>query len=273
MANARGFERAIAAGATDIEAVISVSEAYNQKNAHRTVQKSMDEISWMAQQDVGTHFTISIGLANCYHCVFEGRIQESAVFALVDELHNWGIREVALSDTTGYATPEQVYELSRHAIETFPDIQFGAHLHDTRGRGLANSMAALSSGIRWFDVALAGLGGSPFAPGMGGNLSLETFVDCVEAMGIPTGIKMEKLSSVVDSVSRICADLCRMRPEYWDGSARQPPSPPARSDAARSASCAKDSGRTFTATSRPSRESRTRYTSPIPPAPSGASTS
>lgn len=207
VANARGFERAVACGAKEIEAVVSVSETYNEKNAHRTIQKSMDEIKWMSEQAAGTEAIVSIGLANCYHCVFEGPIQADAVFSLVEKLHTWGVREIGLSDTTGYATPEHVYELSQRAMDLFPDVEFGAHLHDTRGRGLANAMGALAAGIRWFDASLGGLGGSPFAPGMGGNLSLESFVDCVDTMGIFTGVQAIRLvaaSAAVSDILRRC---------------------------------------------------------------------
>lgn len=203
VANLKGFQRAVDAGARDIEAVVSVSETYNGKNAHRTIQKSLDEIQLMSESSVAAQVTLSIGLANCYHCVFEGRIDVDSVLSLLHKFVDWGIRAIGLSDTTGYATPEQVYEVSEKAIRMFPTVEFGSHLHDTRGRGLANAMAALAAGIKWFDASLAGLGGSPFAPGMGGNLSLESFVDCVSAMGIDTHIRPDEVFNVSTSVSQI----------------------------------------------------------------------
>lgn len=196
VANMRGFERAVAAGAKEIEAVVSVSETYNEKNAHRMVRQSMNEIRAMAEAAIQSDSTLTVGLANCYHCVFEGRIETSAVLAIIGELAKSGIAQIGISDTTGYATPDQVYDLSQMALANFPQISFGAHLHDTRGRGLANAIAALTAGIAWFDAALAGLGGSPFAPGMGGNLSLETLVDSLTAMGIQTGVDANRVFKV-----------------------------------------------------------------------------
>lgn len=185
VANMRGYDRARAAGADEIEAVVSVSEAYNAKNARRTVRQSLDEIAAMAR---GAETPITIGLANCYHCVLEGRIDRARVMAVVGELAGYGVREIGLSDTTGYATPDQVHALSAEARAAFPEVTFGAHLHDTRGRGVANAVAALQAGVAWLDTALAGLGGSPFAPGVGGNLSTEAVVDTLAEMGVATGV-------------------------------------------------------------------------------------
>jgi hydroxymethylglutaryl-CoA lyase len=203
VANMRGFERAVAAGAKETEAVVSVSEVYNEKNAHRTVRQSLNEIRAMAEESIQSACTLTVGVANCYHCVFQGRIETSAVLKICNELAGYGIAQIGISDTTGYATPDRVYELSRMALAHFPQIEFGAHLHDTRGRGVANAIAALTAGITWFDAALAGLGGSPFAPGMGGNLSLETLVDCLAAMGIQTGIDPKRIFEVGAFIGKI----------------------------------------------------------------------
>jgi hydroxymethylglutaryl-CoA lyase len=196
VANLRGFERAVVAGATEIEAVVSLSETYNGKNAHRSVRQSLDEIRAMAAQSREQGIVLAVALANCYHCVFEGAIALARPQAAISELHDYGFHKVMLCDTTGYATPSQVYELSMNARASFPGIDFGAHLHDTRGRGVANAVAALLAGITWFDAALSGLGGSPFAPGMGGNLSLESLTDTLSEMGIETGIDVHGIAEV-----------------------------------------------------------------------------
>jgi hydroxymethylglutaryl-CoA lyase len=196
VANGRGFERAVAAGASEIEAVVSLSETYNGKNAHRNMRRSMHEIQAMASQSREQGIILAVALANSYHCVFEGKIELARAQSAISELHDYGVRRVMLCDTTGYATPSQVYDLSRNALSTFPGSNFGAHLHDTRGRGLANAVAALTAGITWFDAALSGLGGSPFAPGMGGNVSLESLTDTLSEMGIQTGIDVTRITEV-----------------------------------------------------------------------------
>jgi hydroxymethylglutaryl-CoA lyase len=185
--NLRGFERAIAAGASEVEAVVSLSETYNKNNTRRTTRESLDEIKVMAAQNKG-NCKLTVALANCFHCVSEGWMSPDKVMDALAELSGAGITEISICDTTGHAAPDKVYRLSSKAMAQFPKTIFGIHLHDTRGRGLANAIAALQAGIRWFDATLAGLGGSPFAAGMGGNLSLETFVEAMAVMGVNTGI-------------------------------------------------------------------------------------
>jgi hydroxymethylglutaryl-CoA lyase len=188
IANPRGLDRAIAANALEVETVVSASAAYNLKNTHRSREESMAEIVAMTKiaQDAGVRFSAS--LANCFHCFFEGRIESGLVVDMIGRLAETGITEIGLADTTGFATPDAVYELFARAKGAYPAVTFGAHLHDTQGRGLANAVAALQAGVDWFDAALAGLGGSPFTPGVGGNLSLEMLVDTLTEMDIATGI-------------------------------------------------------------------------------------
>jgi len=68
-----------------------------------------------------------------------------------------------------------------------------AHLHNTRGLGLANALAAYEEGVRHFDSSMGGLGGCPFAPGASGNVITEDLVFMFESMGLDTGIDLERL--------------------------------------------------------------------------------
>ncbi|MBM4198236.1 MAG: hydroxymethylglutaryl-CoA lyase, partial [Gammaproteobacteria bacterium] len=100
-------------------------------------------------------------------------------------------------DTTGYANPAQVKDLVRRVRAAVGEHALsGLHLHNTRGLGLANVLAGLEVGISTFDSSLAGLGGCPFAPGASGNIVTEDLVFMLEAMGLQTGIKLEKLLAV-----------------------------------------------------------------------------
>jgi hydroxymethylglutaryl-CoA lyase len=81
-------------------------------------------------------------------------------------------------------------------------LPVAAHFHDTRGLGLANVLAAFAAGCKAFDASLGGLGGCPYAPGATGNIVLEDTVFMFEAMGIETGIDIEKLGSVRETLAR-----------------------------------------------------------------------
>jgi hydroxymethylglutaryl-CoA lyase len=118
---------------------------------------------------------------------------------LADALMAAGVDEVGLSDTTGYANPAQVRSVVRAVHAAIgADRLTGLHLHNTRGLGLANVMAGLDVGITTFDSSLGGLGGCPFAPGASGNIVTEDLVFMLEAIGLRTGIDLDRLLTVRD---------------------------------------------------------------------------
>jgi hydroxymethylglutaryl-CoA lyase len=202
VANARGFMRAIAAGVSEVEAVVSLSDTFNLRNVQRTTLQSLDEITALQSRSAETGCVVSVALSNCFHCVFEGQVEQHKVNEAINQLSLIGIRQISICDTTGYATPDQVYRVMSSARAQFPGIVFGAHLHDTRGRALVNAMAAFHAGIDWVDAAVAGLGGCPFAPGMGGNLSLEMLVDTLTAMNVETGIDIERIFAIGELIRK-----------------------------------------------------------------------
>jgi hydroxymethylglutaryl-CoA lyase len=104
-----------------------------------------------------------------------------------------GADSVGLSDTTGYANPAQVKRMFTRLSKEIGDKSGGAHLHNTRGQGLANVVAALEAGVTTFDSSQAGLGGCPYAPGASGNIVTEDLVYMLESMGLRTGVDIERL--------------------------------------------------------------------------------
>jgi hydroxymethylglutaryl-CoA lyase len=107
---------------------------------------------------------------------------------------------VAIADTVGYAGPKQVGELTAAAVKIAGSKPICIHLHDTRGMGIANASAALDAGARVLDGSLGGLGGCPFAPGATGNIDTEDCTFLLEELGFDTGIDIEKLIAVRNSV-------------------------------------------------------------------------
>ena len=199
VANLRGFERAVEAGVKSVDAVLSVSNAYNKKNANRSTLDSANEITLMLSRAAHAGFTVGISMANCFHCFTEGKIDPEAVLALTRGFHDAGARTVWLSDTTGHAEPDDITRLSERAMKV--GVEVGIHLHDTQGRAGENAIAAYKAGVRRFDAVLSGLGGSPFTPGVGGNLSLETAQAVFTGAGIATGLDPAKLDAARGKLS------------------------------------------------------------------------
>ncbi len=207
--NLRGAENAIKAGAHKISIPFSVSETHSLKNVRRNHDQMVDEVkaiaALVAEQDAPPHF--EAGLSTAFGCTIEGPVSEDLVVRSAERLIEAGAAEVGLSDTTGYANPAQVKRLVRKVQAAVgKDKITGVHLHNTRGVGLANALAAIEEGITTVDSSLGGIGGCPFAPGASGNIVTEDLVFMLEAMGLRTGIDIDKLLSVRNILSRALPD-------------------------------------------------------------------
>jgi hydroxymethylglutaryl-CoA lyase len=201
--NAKGAQAAIAAGAHKLTLPLSASETHSLKNLRRTHAQVLGEVRAVAAmiRDLPAadrpHFEGSVSTA--FGCTIEGIVTEAKVVELADALMAAGVDEVGLSDTTGYANPAQVRSVVRAVHAAIgADRLTGLHLHNTRGLGLANVMAGLDVGITTFDSSLGGLGGCPFAPGASGNIVTEDLVFMLEAIGLRTGIDLDRLLTVRD---------------------------------------------------------------------------
>ncbi len=204
--NMRGAEAAVAAGAHKITLPLSVSETHSLRNIRRTHDQVIDEARAIAEFLSGLpegerpHFEGSLSTA--FGCTLEGPIEEDSILRLAERLVEAGCDEVGLSDTTGYADPASVKKLIRavRGVVGADKLQ-GVHLHNTRGLGLANALAAYEEGITTFDSSLGGLGGCPTAPGASGNIVTEDLVFMFESMGVSTGIDLEKLMACREIVA------------------------------------------------------------------------
>lgn len=199
--NFRGAQDAVAAGADKITIPLSVSETHSLKNVRRTHEQMLDEVKriadMIAEIPAEKRPVFEGGLSTAFGCTLEGPIPEDTVVRLAEALMKRGCSEVGLSDTTGYANPGQVKRLTLAVKAAVGDDKLtGLHLHNTRGVGLANVMAALDVGITTIDASLGGIGGCPFAPGASGNIVTEDLVYMLDSMGLKTGIDLEKLLAV-----------------------------------------------------------------------------
>lgn len=204
--NFKGAERALAAGASKISIPLSVSETHSLRNVRKDHPAMLAEIERIAEriaaepQEKRPHF--EVGLSTAFGCTIEGPIDEDQVIRLAEASIAAGAAEVGLSDTTGHANPAQVRRLVRRVKNAVGEDRMNSlHLHNTRGLGLANVVAGLEEGVTTFDSSLGGLGGCPFAPGASGNIVTEDLVFMLEAMGLRTGIDLDRLCAVREIIA------------------------------------------------------------------------
>jgi hydroxymethylglutaryl-CoA lyase len=196
--NLRGAEAAVASGAHKITLPLSASETHSLRNIRRTHDQVIAEARAIRELidtlPAGRRPHFEGSLSTAFGCTLEGAVPEDRVIRLAEQLMAAGCDEVGLSDTTGYADPAAIRRLIRSVRRAVGEQNLtGVHLHNTRGLGLANALAALDEGITTFDASLGGLGGCPTAPGASGNIVTEDLVFMFESMGLNTGIDLEAL--------------------------------------------------------------------------------
>ncbi len=197
--NLKGAERGVATGVHKLNYVMSVSEGHNLSNVRRTCAQSIEDFARAVDvcRSAGLKAPKIVGcLATAFGCTIEGAVDEDRVRRFAAAYVEAGADEIVVADTVGYGNPAAVGRVFKNVIAEVVKLPVAAHFHDTRGLGLANVHAALEAGVRAFDASLGGFGGCPYAPGATGNIVMEDLVFLLEAMGLKTGVDLDKLIKV-----------------------------------------------------------------------------
>ena len=193
--NLRGAQAALAAGVHKITVPVSASPAHSMANVRKSPQAMVEEVRLIdaLRRRVAPQVGLEAAISTAFGCTLQGAVPEDEVIRLAVQCAGAGADDVGLSDTTGHANPAQVRRLFMRLRAEISHQAGAAHMHNTRGLGLANCLAAYEAGVRTFDASLGGLGGCPYAPGASGNVVTEDLVFMFEAMGITTGIDLARL--------------------------------------------------------------------------------
>lgn len=189
--NLFGARRAIELGADEITFVISASERHNLENTRQTLDQSIAALQEVCR--IKNKTRVRLAVATAFHCPFAGPVPIANVFRLIEAGLAAGADDIYYADTIGAANPLEIERLVGSVQQHYPALPITLHLHDTRGMGLANVLAALSMGVTRFEAAVGGLGGCPFAPGAAGNIATEDLVNMLHAMNVETGIDLNSL--------------------------------------------------------------------------------
>ncbi len=192
--NLRGCELALEAAFDHLTVTVSASPVYSEKNTGMTIAESLAQVAQI--RNAAGEAVIDAIVSFSFGSPYGDRVDAARVAQVVVELRNAGVDRLTLADTTGSATPRRIAAVLEHT-----GTAVGLHLHDTRATALTNAYAAYALGVRRFDTSIGGLGGSPFAPGAGGNLATEDLVLLFEDLGIDTHINLDALLQVGAMVS------------------------------------------------------------------------
>jgi hydroxymethylglutaryl-CoA lyase len=200
--NMRGLERAIAAGADAIAVFTAASEQFAQANIRMTIAESLEGFAPMLAEARSRGMWARGYVSTAFGCPYQGTVEPAAAVDVAVALAELGCEQVSVGDTIGVAEPEAIDHVVSLLLERLPAERLALHLHDTRGRAIANAEAGLELGIATFDSSAAGLGGCPFAPGAPGNLATETLVAWLHGRSIGTGVDETKLEQAAAFIRR-----------------------------------------------------------------------
>lgn len=186
--NLQGYERAMAAKASEVAIFASASEGFSKANINATIAESLERFRPLAARAAADGIRVRGYVSCATDCPFDGPVAPEAAARVVAALRDMGCYEVAVSDTLGQARPETIDAMLSAVLGEMPPERLAGHYHDTAGRALDNISASLARGLRVFDAAVGGLGGCPYAPGAAGNVATEAVLGHVEAAGFATGL-------------------------------------------------------------------------------------
>jgi hydroxymethylglutaryl-CoA lyase len=193
--NLRYAELAFESGVHALTVPVSVSEPHSINNIRKTHDEVVEDVHAIValreERYPATH--VEVGLATAFGCTIQGVVTEDDVVRLARRVAECGVDSLHVADTVGFASPTQIRRLFPRLREEVGGAFDALHLHNTRGQGLANVVAALDVGVGVFDSSHGGLGGCPYAPGATGNIVTEDLVFLLESMGLRTGIDVERL--------------------------------------------------------------------------------
>ena len=194
--NERGFDNAFDQGLTSVAVMTSATESFSEKNINCSIKESLDRIRVICKKAIRNRVYIRGYLSMAFVCPYEGVVSSKKVLNIAEKMMDSGVKEIALSDTVGKATPLQVSSVIEKISKKIPLSRISLHCHNTRGMALPNILTALNMGVRSFDSSIGGLGGCPYAPGSAGNVATEDLVVLLQGMKHKLPTKLEKLIQI-----------------------------------------------------------------------------
>ena len=203
VANEKGLERAIAIGVKSVVWVVAATDRGNLDNVNMTTEQSLELVRRTGERLGDTGVKLCGIIACALGDPLEGDVPVKTVIEVSEAFQEAGATDISLADTIGIANPQKVRQMVTQLVEALPHVNWGIHLHNIMGLGMANALAAWESGIATFESSVAGLGGCPYAPHPGGNIATEELVYLMATMGVDTGIDLGKLLETRDFVRSV----------------------------------------------------------------------
>lgn len=194
--NKRAIEKAADLHVPEIAVFIGASTMFNKKNINKSTEESLEDCKEIFKIARCNDMRIRGYISMAFHCPYQGKVSFEEVDFVCKAYAEQEIDEIVVGDTSGYATPQDVYEVLSKLMDKYPRATFVGHFHDTKNRALENTKMALEVGLRKFDSSIGGLGGCPFSPGALGNVATESVVELVHSAGYETNLHLPDLLEI-----------------------------------------------------------------------------
>jgi len=192
----RGLDLALEAEADKIEVFCAASETFSEKVTGAPIAQTLERLRPVVAKARAAKLSVRAGVGAAFHCPYEGPVHPDSVTAMVERLRVMGVGEFSLSDTVGRASPQDVralLDILLRRLSVSPE-QIFLHFHDTYGMALADALTAWTEyRISGFDASCGGVGGCPYAPGVGGNVATEDLAFAFLASGAAIRVDFQKL--------------------------------------------------------------------------------
>lgn len=207
--NRKGFDRAAAAGCSEVGMVVVATDTFNRRNQGVGTDESIAIWMEVASAARAAGIRAQVTIAAAFGCPFEGEVPAERVIDVAQRVAEGEPHEICLADSIGVAVPGQVSELLARARVQMPGMHWRCHFHNTRNTGIANAWAAIESGVVALDASIGGIGGCPFAPAATGNIASEDLLYMLERSGVQTGVS---LASLIETAQWLQTQLGRPVP-------------------------------------------------------------
>lgn len=201
--NLRGLELALEHRVANVLVTIGATDSFNRRNVNRSVEESLEELPRIVESATHSACAVDVALSVSFGCPFEGRVPVERVVELCERIAQSGAAEIGIADTIGVATPRAVTELCAAVAGVVPLERVSLHVHDTRGLGVANVIAAYDAGVVRFDGSVGGVGGCPFAPRSTGNVCSEDALQALVALGASVDADIAALCRVSEELEAV----------------------------------------------------------------------
>jgi len=209
--NEKGADRAVATGkVTTLGFPYSISETFLRRNQKQLPEENSDMLEEIAKRAEDGKLALTVYISMAFGNPYNDPWDVDEVMLAIENVADMGASSISLADTVGMAGSEEIARLCSAAVQRFPELDLGVHLHARHGEGAARILAAYDAGIARFDSALGGLGGCPFAQDdMVGNIATEEVAAALESRG--AGLPVRKPLDTLVTLSRDLAAQYSMR--------------------------------------------------------------